>query len=603
MPMERLIVLNGPLEGQSFQLEGVLTIGRSPDNHVHLDDLQVSRKHAILEQGPRGTVLRDLGSGNGTFIDDRRILETRLADGCVIRIGQQDLRFETDAVIETPSPSAGTMGDSGVRFQSGPQAQVTADNAESLGATFFEAPASAGDTQQLNDLKERLKAVYAANTAIAGERDLYRLFEKVIDQIFNLVPAHNGVIILRDKDKTSDRTTAIMKSKYADLDGLVTEYVRSGSGTSEVQISSTIVRRALENNEAVLTKDAATDQQFKPEDSDPHHMHSIMDLNIASAMCVPLIYQGEPLGVIYLDTRGTTNAFVQHDLELVCALAGPAATSISNAQFLKKLDRAYQDTLIVLANAIELRDHYTVGHNWRVAKYSVEIARELGWSPGKLKEVEMGCVLHDVGKVAVEDAILRKPGRLTEEEYAQMKIHPERGADLLQDVEMLRPLVPYCLYHHERFDGKGYPYGLSGEDIPIEGRVVGVADCWDALTSNRPYRKGMDIQKARSIIEEGRGTQFDPDCAEAFLRCLDAGRINEILQNYHETDEKSIVCPFCSTNIRIPEKANTGEVFGCKVCHRQVKLMQYDTGTYYGELQAQAGGERISGASLPIHES
>ena len=450
MATERLVVLNGPLQGHVVSIDGVLSIGRAPDNTLHLDDLQVSRKHATIEQGAKGTVLRDLGSGNGTYIDSRRVLETRLSNGTVIRIGQQDLRFETDAVIQTPGTDYG-MGDSGVRFQSGPQQAVTADAAENLCATFFQAPAAASSGQDLAEMQRRLRAVYAANQAIASERDLTRLFEIVMEQIFSLVPAHNGVIILRDRQAAKGRSTTVMKLGHSTaLDGLVTEYVRSGVNGEEVTISSSIVRRAIENKEAVLTVDAADDARFESG-------ASIIQENISSAMCVPLVYQSDVLGVIYVDTRGTTNAFVNRDLELVCAIAGPAATSISNAQYVRKLDQAYQDTLIALAGTIELRDHYTVGHNWRVAKYSVEIARELGWTPEKLKEVETGCVLHDIGKVAVEDAVLRKPGKLTEEEYAQMKIHPERGAALLQDVEALHPLIPYCLYHHDRPDGTAIP--------------------------------------------------------------------------------------------------------------------------------------------------
>lgn len=592
MATERLVVLSGPLQGQTVPIEGVLSIGRAPDNALHLDDLQVSRKHALIEQGPRGTILRDLGSGNGTYIDNRRVLETRLSNGTVIRIGQQDLRFETDA---TTAVGESGMGDSGVRFQSGPQQAVTADAAENLCATFFQAAPAASSGQEIAEMQRRLRAVYAANQAIAAERDLTKLFEIVMDQIFSLVPAHNGVIILKDKQASKGRSTTLIKlGQNNSLDGLVTEYVRSGSATEDVTISSSIVRRAIDNREAVLTVDAQDDARF---DSGA----SIIQENIASAMCVPLIYQQDVLGVIYLDTRGTTNAFVNKDLELICAIAGPAATSITNAQYVRELDQAYQDTLILLAGAIEMRDHYTVGHNWRVAKYSVEIARELGWSPEKLKEVETGCVLHDVGKVAVEDAVLRKPGKLTEEEYAQMKIHPERGAALLQEVEKLHPLIPYCLYHHERPDGKGYPFGLKGDEIPVEGRVVGVADCWDALTSNRPYRQGMDPEKAISIIEEGIGTQFDPVCANAFIKCFREGRINAVLQNYHATDEHSIVCPFCSTNIRFPEGTQLGATFDCHVCHRSVKLQKLESGAYCGELLPQTTQQKI-GASLPVHQ-
>jgi len=592
MATERLVVLSGPLQGQTVLIEGVLSIGRAPDNALHLDDLQVSRKHALIEQGPRGTILRDLGSGNGTYIDNRRVLETRLSNGTVIRIGQQDLRFETDAAATVGESG---MGDSGVRFQSGAQQAVTADAAENLCATFFQAAPAASSGQEIAEMQRRLRAVYAANQAIAAERDLTKLFEIVMDQIFSLVPAHNGVIILKDKQASKGRSTTLIKlGQNNSLDGLVTEYVRSGSATEDVTISSSIVRRAIDNREAVLTVDAQEDARF---DSGA----SIIQENIASAMCVPLVYQQDVLGVIYLDTRGTTNAFVNKDLELICAIAGPAATSITNAQYVRELDQSYQDTLILLAGAIEMRDHYTVGHNWRVAKYSVEIARELGWSAEKLKEVETGCVLHDVGKVAVEDAVLRKPGKLTEEEYAQMKIHPERGAALLQEVEKLHPLIPYCLYHHERPDGKGYPFGLKGDEIPVEGRVVGVADCWDALTSNRPYRQGMDPEKAITIIEEGIGTQFDPVCANAFIKCFREGRINAVLQNYHATDEHSIVCPFCSTNIRFPEGTELGATFDCHVCHRSVKLEKLESGAYCGELLPQTAQQKI-GSSLPVHQ-
>jgi putative nucleotidyltransferase with HDIG domain len=195
------------------------------------------------------------------------------------------------------------------------------------------------------------------------------------------------------------------------------------------------------------------------------------------------------LGVVYVDTRGTTHAFTQSDLELLVALAGPAAIAIKNAQYVAMLERAYHDTLIVLANAIELRDHYTVGHTWRVTNFAKEIARVLGWDEERIQQTEMGGVLHDVGKIAVDNAILSKPGRLTDEEYEKMKVHPERGARMMEDVGFLKPVIPYCLYHHERYDGKGYPFGLSGESIPLEGRLIAVADTFDAMTSHRPYRR------------------------------------------------------------------------------------------------------------------
>lgn len=562
MAAEHLHILTGPLKGRTVPITGTVSIGRSPENSLQLDDLQVSRRHAAVENTARGTILRDLGSGNGTFVGTRRVLEYKLADGDVIRIGGQELRY---VGVPGAAEDDGPKPESGVRFQSKLESRsIEAADAASIYQTFFESSDRASTTDEvLRATQRRLRALYEANQTISSEQDLGRLFERVMDQIFTLVPAHNGVILLKQRGS----------------DELVTEYVKTG-GSAEVVISSTIVRRAMENGEAVLTYDAADDDRFEAG-------ASIISQNISSAMCVPLTHQNTRLGVIYVDTRGTTSAFVNTDLELLVALAGPSAIAIRNAQYVRMLEQSYQDTLIALANAVELRDHYTVGHTWRVTNFAVEMARELGWPDEKIREVHMGGVLHDVGKIAIPDAILGKTSKLTDEEYAVIKIHPEKGAQLLQDIERLHSLIPYCLYHHERFDGRGYPTGLAGEAIPIEGRLLAVADTFDALTSSRPYRKGLDAEIAIAEIERCKGTQFDPECADALIRCYRHGRIQGILQEYNKKHEKSIACPFCSTFIRFPEDADAGHEFACDVCHRPVRLRQ-DNGVWHGELCSQA---------------
>ena len=548
MKKESVVVLSGPLEGTRFELDGSATIGRNTENTIHLDDLQISRRHAVIEQTENGTFVHDLGSGNGTYIGDRRILEYRLSDGDVIRVGAIELRFE------------GTEPEAFIDFQSDADGHMEASDAANVYETFFESSQQAAAEGEERNAQNRLAAVYKANQIISSERDLRKIFERVMDQIFALVPAHNGVILLRD-EKSGE---------------LVTEYTKSGSG--EAAISSTIVGRAFDKGEAIITYDAADDSRFESG-------ASIIAQNIASVMCTPLTFQSERLGVLYVDTRGTTNAFVKGDLELLVALAGPAAIAIKNAQYLSRLERSYQDTLNAIANSVEMRDHYTVGHTWRVTNFALEVARTLGWSEEKLKDCQMGGILHDVGKIAVDDSILRKPGKLTEEEFAKMKIHPERGARMLRDIEQLRPLIPYCLHHHERYDGKGYPFGLVGENIPIEGRVIAVADAFDAMTSNRPYRKALDPSDAIEEIKKCSGTQFDPAVADAIVTCYQEGRITRVIQDFLK-DGRSIACPFCSTFIGIPEGANLGDKFECQVCHRGVKLQEIN-GAQFGELLAQ----------------
>ena len=156
----------------------------------------------------------------------------------------------------------------------------------------------------------------------------------------------------------------------------------------------------------------------------------------------------------------------------------------------------------------------------------------------------------------------------------------------MEDCKKLEPLIPYCKYHHERYDGRGYPEQLAGEDIPIQGRIVAVADTFDAMTSNRPYRKGLDPEIAIEEIERNKGSQFDPECADAFIRAYRGGKISHILQAYHE-NEKSIACPFCSTFIPIEEGAELGEIFECKVCHRHSRLDKHNE-NYVGVLLTEA---------------
>jgi HD-GYP domain-containing protein (c-di-GMP phosphodiesterase class II) len=562
MDSDRLLVLSGPLKGHEFPVRGQVTIGRSPENILQLNDMQVSRQHAIIQQTQAGTLVRDMSSGNGTFIGEQRILEYRLKDGDTIVIGPFELRFIAGPA--QPRPPAQPVGGT-VLFDAQAQAdqQLQATAAHEVRQTFFQAPQEAAGAAQLKAAQERLAAVYQANEIISSERDLLKLFERVLDQVFALLPAHNGVILLKEEASSE----------------LITEYVKSRGDQSEVHLSSTIVNRAFQNAEAVITSNAAADARFGAG-------QSIIAQNITSAMCAPLIHQGETLGVLYLDARGATSAFDQGDLALLVALSGPSATAIKNAQYLAALEKSYHDTLIVLANAIEMRDHYTVGHTWRVTNFALEAAKVLGWPDEKLKECEMGGVLHDVGKISIDDAILRKPERLTDEEFAMMKVHPERGAQMMRDVERLLPLIPYALYHHERYDGRGYPYGLKGDEIPIEGRLIAVADTFDAMTSNRPYRKGLDTEYAINEMIKGKGTQFDPLMVDAFVQAFREGRISRILQDYNK-GAQSVSCPFCSTHIPIPEPAKPGAVFQCTVCHRNVQL-QFKNDTYYAERIAHA---------------
>ncbi|WP_035767979.1 HD-GYP domain-containing protein [Butyrivibrio sp. NC2002] len=174
-----------------------------------------------------------------------------------------------------------------------------------------------------------------------------------------------------------------------------------------------------------------------------------------------------------------------------------------------------------LADAIDAKDAYTKGHSGRVADYSREIARRAGFSEERQEEIYMMGLLHDVGKIGVPDAVINKSGRLTDEEFEKVKTHPERGAKILKNIEEMPKLFIGARWHHERFDGSGYPDGLTGAEIPEEARIIAVADAYDAMTSNRSYRGVIPQDVVKEELEKGCGTQFDPQFAKIMLRIVD----------------------------------------------------------------------------------
>ena len=188
-----------------------------------------------------------------------------------------------------------------------------------------------------------------------------------------------------------------------------------------------------------------------------------------------------------------------------------------------QIESLLMDALRSLATAIETRDDYTGGHVERVARYAAATGRELGLAGEELRALWVGALLHDVGKIGVPDHVLKKPAPLTHDEYEEMKRHPEIGATIMERSRFLRPGLPAVLHHQERFDGSGYPYGLRGPEISLQGRIVAVVDTYDAIVSSRPYRNGSTCEFAREEILRNAGSQFDPFVVDAFMRAADRG--------------------------------------------------------------------------------
>ena len=200
----------------------------------------------------------------------------------------------------------------------------------------------------------------------------------------------------------------------------------------------------------------------------------------------------------------------------------------------KQIESAYLESIEILRQTVEAKDNYTRGHSDRVASYSVLIGQRLGLSSNDLRTLRIGGMFHDIGKIGIPDSILLKSDKLTDEEYDEIKKHPIIGKNILSNAVIFKDIIPIVLYHHERYDGKGYPYGLSDKDIPFLARIVSVADAFDAMTTKRSYRPELKIDYVKNEIKSKMGTQFDPIVATTFLDVISSeyNLIREIQKSY-----------------------------------------------------------------------
>jgi HD-GYP domain-containing protein (c-di-GMP phosphodiesterase class II) len=208
------------------------------------------------------------------------------------------------------------------------------------------------------------------------------------------------------------------------------------------------------------------------------------------------------------------------EASLISTTAAMLASHAHNVALFEEREGLLISVVRTLVSAIESRDPYTCGHSERVARFSKRLAREVDFEDDACERIYLTGLLHDIGKIGLSDLVLKKTGPLTGKEFAEIKRHPDLGWAILRELESMQYVLPGVLHHHERYDGKGYPDGLMGDDTPLEGRLLAVADAFDAMTSDRPYRLGMPLEKAISILKEGAGTQWDAKIVDAFLRIL-----------------------------------------------------------------------------------
>ena len=236
---------------------------------------------------------------------------------------------------------------------------------------------------------------------------------------------------------------------------------------------------------------------------------------IATLLAAPLISREQAKGVLLLGDR-QPGGFVRDETFVIEKIAAQISVALENARLYEDMRSLFINTVTSLANAIDAKSPWTKGHSERVMKIAADIAREMGISEENVEQIEIAGLLHDIGKIGILEALLEKPEKISDEEFPPMRLHPEKGVAILSPIEQLEDVLPAIFHHHERYDGEGYPDGLKGEDIPLQARIVAVADAFDAMVSDRPYKKGFSAKKAVKVLENGAGSQFDPFVVKCF---------------------------------------------------------------------------------------
>jgi putative nucleotidyltransferase with HDIG domain len=475
-----------------------VTVGRDGESQVHIQSSAVSRCHAVISGENGCHFVEDLDSTNGTFLNGKRIRKARVSPGDKISVANVDIVVEATPsrfrVKRTPLDLPVSV-DSPIPPEATLAVQSAAEGLACEGV--FDGAPTAGPVKSY----EALQTLYKADRIARDIDDFGQMLDNLMDLILEVIPVSRGYIFLTHRDT-----------------GTLVPYVRraplSIANDTEIVVSKTILNTAVAQRESILCKDALVDERFV-------HSRSICDFKVRSAMCAPLVNRGRVLGVIYVDSTDQSNLYTKDELALLTAMALKVGTSLDNARLYDDLRDLFYNTVETLVRAIQARDRYTSGHSARVSRYALSMAEKLGFTTKQKHQLYLASMLHDIGKIGIPDELLNREGELTDEQIQQIRAHVTVGASMLKALGEMHPVVPLILHHHEAWDGSGYPEGLKGEEIPLMSRILAVADAYDAMTSDRPYRKAMSETDAVREIKRCSGRNFDPTVVQAFLDVLE----------------------------------------------------------------------------------
>lgn len=346
---------------------------------------------------------------------------------------------------------------------------------------------------------EQLKILIELSSLINSTLDTIEIRKRAVDAAKTLLDADAGSLLLIDQGTGELFFEVALGEKGKKLKEV---RLKKGEG---------LAGWVAETGKPAIVHDVQSDQRFFRA-ADEKSTFTTRDM-----ICVPVKTKDKVIGVLEVINK-RHGLFDEEDEEALAALANQVAIAVENANLYQELKEAFYNTAMALAEAIEKRDPYTGGHTKRVMDYSVVIGKAMGLSKKELENLKLAAILHDVGKIGVRDNILLKGDKLSPEELEEINRHPMYGAEILNHLKQLRNVIPGVKGHHERLDGKGYPDHLIGEEISLVAKVIAVADAFDAMTTDRPYRKALSFEVAFKELSDNIGTQFDGEVVKAFIK-------------------------------------------------------------------------------------
>ncbi|MDI6689605.1 MAG: GAF domain-containing protein, partial [Actinomycetota bacterium] len=474
---------------------------------VIVSEMRISKAAFVLTSNGDIIHVKTIGYGRipnsscrkvASLIKDKEII---VADELMEESKEKDILRELEIAVLVPLQAESNLIGVLVLGEKRSGDMFTIQDLKFLGVLAPEVAVAIKNAELFEEKEKRILELSALNKlafSLGAELDIKDILNQAIDQALVVTGADSGSIMLLDEET---QTLTIKAAR-----GIEPEFEKK----TRLKVGQGIAGWVAKASEPLIITDTE-DGRFK---------ELLRRDEIISALSVPLKAKEKVIGVLSVNRKTSKEPFTKENLNLISSFAAQVAVAIENARLYKDLEITFLGAISALAAAVEAKDHYTFGHSQVVTRYAIAIAKELSLPESEIESIRIASMLHDIGKIGLDGTILNKPGKLTPEERALVNLHPLIGVNILKSLEFLKGAIPLILYHHEHFDGMGYPEGIAGKTIPLGARIIAVADAFNAMVSERPYRSALSIEEAIEELRNHSGTQFDPTVVEAFLRIL-----------------------------------------------------------------------------------